>query len=77
MSYRHATKPTANQTLASAQTCIFRVENVLNAYVNYEHILSRAIHHTSEVSLLLQKVTAICDLQKQSTFPLFVYVYIT
>jgi phage terminase Nu1 subunit (DNA packaging protein) len=46
-----ATKRAVSQTLASTQTCTFRVENVFNAQVNYEHTLSRAIHHIPNVSL--------------------------
>ena len=47
---------TISQPDASMQTCIFRVENVCNAYLHYEQTLSNAIHHTSNVSLLQESV---------------------
>jgi hypothetical protein len=70
MSYSDATKRAASQTLACTLTCIFRVENPFNAYVNYEHTLSRSIHHNSIVSLLQEKVALCSDLPKQNTFRL-------
>ena len=70
MSYSDATKRAASQRLVCTLTCIFRVENVFNAYVKYEHTLSRGIHHISVVNKLQEKVTPCCDLPKQSTFPL-------
>jgi hypothetical protein len=69
MRYRDATERSTNQTLACTQTCIFRVENVCNAWVHYQQILSNAIHHTSNVNLLQEKVKRCCDLLKQRTFP--------
>jgi len=54
--YRDATKRLASQTLACTQTCIFRAENVCNAYLHYEQTLSDAIHYTSNVSLLQESV---------------------
>jgi hypothetical protein len=53
--YTYATKRETIQKVASAQTYIFRVENALNAYVNYEHTLSRVIHNFFKVSLLQEK----------------------
>ena len=56
MRYRDVTKRSASQTLACTQTCIFRVENVCNAYLHYEQTVSNAIHHTSNVNLLQESV---------------------
>jgi hypothetical protein len=66
-------KRSASQTLACTQTCIFRVENVCNAFGHYEQILSNAIHHTSNVNLLQEKVKSCCDLLKQRTFHLLLF----
>ena len=55
MRYRDATKRAASQTLASTHTYIFRVENAFNAYVNYKHTLSRAIHHICKVKSTARK----------------------
>jgi hypothetical protein len=63
-------KRSASQTLACTQTWIFRVENVCNALGHYEQTLSNAIHHTSNVNLLQEKVKPCCDLLKQRTFHL-------
>jgi len=71
MRYRDATAPTASQTPECTHTSTFRVENVFNAYVNFEHNLSRAIHPYSKVNLLQEKVTACCGLPKLRTLPLF------
>jgi len=56
MRYRDATKRSDSQILACTQTCIFRVENVCNAYLHYEQTLSNAIHYTSNVNLLQESV---------------------
>jgi len=56
MHYREATKRSSSQTLACTQTCIFRVENVCNAYLHYEQTLSNAIHYTSNVNVLQESV---------------------
>ena len=48
----------------NASKCIFHVKNVL-----YKQVLSCAIHHTFNVSLLQENVTHCCDLLKHSTFP--------
>jgi hypothetical protein len=55
MRYIDGTKRAASRTLASTHTYVYRVENAFNAYVNYEHTLSRAIHHICKVSLLQEK----------------------
>jgi hypothetical protein len=70
MRYMDAGKRATSQMPASIHTYIFQVENPFNAYVNYEHTLSTAIHHICEVCLLKQKVTTCCDLPKLTTFPL-------
>ena len=51
------TKRSASQTLARTQTCIFRVENVCNAYLHYEQTVSNAIYYTSNVNLLQESLT--------------------
>jgi len=56
MRYRDAMKRSASQTLAGTQTCIFRVENVCNAYLHYEQTLPNAIHYSSNVNLLQESV---------------------
>ena len=71
MSYRDATIRAASQTLTHTLTCTYRVENVYNAEVNYEHTVSRDIHHIYIVSLPQQKVTPCCYLPTQCTFPLY------
>jgi hypothetical protein len=71
MRYKYATKREASQKLASTHKYIFHVENAFNAYVNYEHTLSRAIHHFCKVSLLQEKVTTCCNLPNLTTFPSF------
>ena len=54
--YRDATKQSVSLTLVCTQTCIFRVENVCNAYLHYKQTLSNAIHYTSNINLLQENV---------------------
>ena len=48
---------TISQTLACTQTCIFRVENICNAYLHYKQTLSNAIHYTSNINSVKFAVT--------------------
>jgi len=74
MHYREATKRSSSQTLACTQTCIFRVENVCNAYLHYEQTLSNAIHYTSNVNVLQESVNLLWLTETEHTsFAQFVY----
>ena len=75
--YRDATKRSASQSLACTQTCIFRVENVSNAYLHYEQTLSNAIHYTSNVNLLQESVNFAVTYRNRSHFNCSIYVYPT
>ena len=56
ISCKDATKRTASQRLTCTQVSILAIHNVFNAYANYEHTMSTAIHHIPNVSLQQQKV---------------------
>ena len=77
ISYRDATKRSASQTLTCNQTCIFRVENVCNAYLHYEQTLSNATHHISIVNLLQERVNFAVTYRNRAHFLRLTYVYLT
>ena len=77
MRYTDATKRSASQTLACTQTCIFRVENVCNAYLHYEQTVSNAIHHICNVNLLQESVNFAVTYRNRAHFLCLIYVYRT
>jgi hypothetical protein len=77
MLYRDATKRSASQTIACIQTCIFRVENVWNAYLHYEQTVPNAIHYTSNVNLLQESVNFAVTYRNRAHFTCSIYVYCT
>ena len=77
MRYSDAAKRSASETLACTQTCIFRVENVCNAYLHYEQTVSNAIHYTSIVNLKQESVNFAVTYRNRWHFLCSIYVYCT